>query len=159
MPYAVQVYVSDDGRTWKVDSSTVREEPLVDAPKIASDELDVAYRARLERPAPVGHLQVHVYDGPVTGPVVAMATLGVDTQWQALRDLLAEVSADIASFDAEIREAEQRAASARTGRANARKRLENITRAATRAAMPQQEIAHAAARSREWVRQVVAQKP
>ncbi|MEU6016953.1 hypothetical protein ABZ826_23750 [Streptomyces sp. NPDC047515] len=155
-PYIYAVLTSaDGGATWATVTTDQDTEGYTNPAKLASDTLDSHYRDALLAPTiqPVPLLAVHVYDGPaITAPAIAAATIGEDGQWQATGRLLAEIAADLRHFEDEKKALDAQLLSTQTAIGNARTRLENVTRSAVRMGMPQIDIAHAAGRSREWVR-------
>jgi hypothetical protein len=155
-PYIYAVLVSSTGgATWDTKVTGEDTDGYTDPAKLASDTLDTHYREALLAPTiqPVPLISVHVYSGPtISAPAIAIATIGEDRQWQATGRLLSEIAADLRSFEEEKKALDAKLIGTQTAIGNARARLENVARSAVQMGMPQIDIAHAAGRSREWVR-------
>ncbi|MFD4392609.1 hypothetical protein [Streptomyces sp. NPDC058495] len=128
--------------------------------ELAADVLNTFYRTSLyhdDGTKPIPIIQVFVWDGPVPqGVPLATSSTGVDSQWQATAELLREIADDISHFEEEKKKHEAQVASDQTAINNAKDRLARVAGSAARMQMPQVAIAHAARRSREWVRKTVS---
>ncbi|WP_331719467.1 hypothetical protein [Streptomyces sp. NBC_01174] len=165
--YAFTVQTSRDrGATWDTGPVTIADPAQwrregadeLTAEELASDVLDQTYRQYLDGDGTeaIPLLQVFVWNRAIpSGPPTATSATGLDSQWQATGDLIAEIAADIRHFEEEKRRHDAAAASAQLAITNARHRLASVVTSAARMQMPQVTIAHKAGRSREWVRKTV----
>lgn len=163
MSYIYAVMTSTDGgATWTTVATETDTAGYTHPATLASATLDSRYRDALLATTvqAVPLLAVHVFDGPViSAPAIATDSIGEDRQWKETGRLLSQIAADLRHFEDEKKTAEAQLSSIQTAIGNARARLEGVAQSAVRMGMPQIDIAHAADRSREWVRKIGSLPP